>query len=390
MAPTFLEIDMLLNRYPREISGGQKQRVGIARALVREPVAFAMDEPLSHLDAKLRAYMRAELKRLQKELGITTVFVTHDQLEAMTMADQVAVMDMGVLQQHGPPQELFQQPASVFVAKFIGEPAMNLLPCEIQDEGERTYLVGEAVKLELAKATSQKARERATGNEMLLGVRPQHMILHQAGTAEANGRNVVSGTVYVAEPLGTEQLVVAGAMLCLMLGLFLVSTALYRRPALLRRLLDRLARRVNAPVSRFTTRSIYNPVGLEESIDNLYEAVEVARSKPLETGKALIYGVLTLFSDIACLYFVFYALGFPIRLDVLVVGYVITNYIISLLLMPEGIGITEVSLATVYTSLGVPSATVVVATLLFRFIAFWLPIGAGLVAMWRLRRESLL
>jgi multiple sugar transport system ATP-binding protein len=206
-AARLLEIDMLLDRFPKEISGGQKQRVGIARALVREPVAFAMDEPLSHLDAKLRAYMRAELKRLQKELGITTVFVTHDQLEAMTMADQVAVMDMGVLQQHGPPQELFQQPASVFVAKFIGEPAMNLLPCEIQDEGERTYLVGEAVKLELAKATSQKARERATGNEMLLGVRPQHMILHQAGTAEANGRNVVSGTVYVAEPLGTEQLV---------------------------------------------------------------------------------------------------------------------------------------------------------------------------------------
>ncbi len=206
-AAKLLEIDMLLDRYPKEISGGQKQRVGIARALVREPVAFAMDEPLSHLDAKLRAYMRAELKRLQKDLGITTVFVTHDQLEAMTMADQVAVMDMGVLQQHGPPQELFQHPTNVFVAKFIGEPAMNLLPCAMQDEGEHTYLVGEGVKLELSKSASQKVRERATGNELLLGVRPQHVILHRAGESGANGRNIVSGTVYVAEPLGTEQLI---------------------------------------------------------------------------------------------------------------------------------------------------------------------------------------
>lgn len=206
-AAKLLEIDMLLDRYPKEISGGQKQRVGIARALVREPVAFAMDEPLSHLDAKLRAYMRAELKRLQKDLGITTVFVTHDQLEAMTMADQVAVMDLGVLQQHGPPQELFHQPANVFVAKFIGEPAMNLLPCEMQGEGEQTYLVGESMKLELSKAASQKVHERATSNKLLLGVRPQHVILHHTGESQSNGRNIVSGSVYVAEPLGTEQLI---------------------------------------------------------------------------------------------------------------------------------------------------------------------------------------
>lgn len=190
--------------------------------------------------------------------------------------------------------------------------------------------------------------------------------------------------------LGREQVLVAGAMLSIVLGLFLASTALYRRPALLRRILDRVARLVNAPISKVTAKSIYKPVGLGESIDNFYKAVDVARSKPLETGKALFYGVLTLFSDIASLYFVFYALSFPIRLDILVVGYVVTNYIISLLLMPEGIGITEVSLATVYTSLGVPSATVVVTTLLFRFIAFWLPIGAGLIAMWHLRRQSLL
>ena len=206
-AAKLLEIDQLLDRYPKEISGGQKQRVGIARALVREPAAFAMDEPLSHLDAKLRAYMRAELKRLQKELGITTVFVTHDQLEAMTMADRVAVMDLGVLQQHGTPQELFHQPANVFVAKFIGEPAMNLLPCQMQDEGDQTYLVGAGVRMALPPATRQKAREQATSPNMLLGVRPQHAILHRAQTVEANGRNMLTGTVYVTEPLGAEQLI---------------------------------------------------------------------------------------------------------------------------------------------------------------------------------------
>ncbi len=188
--------------------------------------------------------------------------------------------------------------------------------------------------------------------------------------------------------LGMEQFLVAAAMLCLMLGLFVASIVLYRRPAQLKRALDRLSQTVAAPINKVTGRSLYNPDGLATGIDNFYKAVEVARSKPLETGKALIYGLLTLFSDIASLYFVFRALGFAISFDVLVVGYVVTNYVISLLLMPEGIGITEVSLATVYTSLGVPSAMVVVATLLFRFIAFWLPIGVGLVALWHLRRRA--
>jgi ABC-type sugar transport system ATPase subunit len=202
-----LEIDPLLSRLPKEISGGQKQRVGIARALVREPAAFAMDEPLSHLDAKLRAYMRAELKRLQKDLGITTVFVTHDQLEAMTMADRVAVMALGVLQQHGTPMELFQQPANVFVAKFIGEPSMNLLPCEIKSEGERAYLVGEGLQVNLADAVRQKVLDGVTNNKVLMGVRPQHMSLHQGGHLESNGHNFVNGAVYVSEPLGAETLV---------------------------------------------------------------------------------------------------------------------------------------------------------------------------------------
>jgi multiple sugar transport system ATP-binding protein len=202
-----LEIDMLLDRMPRQISGGQKQRVGIARALVREPVAFAMDEPLSHLDAKLRAYMRAELKRLQKDLGITTVFVTHDQLEAITMADRVAVMDLGILQQHGTPHELFAEPANVFVAKFIGEPPMNLLPCDLQDKDGEAHLVGEGLDLLLPDEMRAKAAEQSTTGEMLLGARPQHMLIHREGEIEVNGRNIFAGTVYITEPLGAEQLV---------------------------------------------------------------------------------------------------------------------------------------------------------------------------------------
>jgi uncharacterized protein (TIRG00374 family) len=190
--------------------------------------------------------------------------------------------------------------------------------------------------------------------------------------------------------MGPTQLRVALAMLGLMVGLFLLVVALYRRPLLLRRILDLTARLIDVPARKVARRSIYNPTGVTESIDNFYQAIEVARQKPLETCKALAYGVLTLFSDIASLYFVFYALGFPIRLDVLIVGYVITNYIISILLMPEGIGVTEASLTAVYSSLGIPPSIVVVATLLFRFIAFWLPIGVGLVALWDLRRQALL
>lgn len=190
--------------------------------------------------------------------------------------------------------------------------------------------------------------------------------------------------------MGTTQLLVAAAMICVMLGLLGSFLALYRRPRTLKRFLASLGKLVDAPIRRVRKESVYNPRSILVSTNNFYRAVEVARSKPLETAKGLVYGVMTLFSDIMCLYFVFHALGFPIRLDVLVVGYVVTNYIMSLLLMPEGIGVTELSLTAVYASLAVPSGIVVVATLLFRFIAFWLPIGVGLLAMWHLRRKALL
>ncbi len=117
----------LLDRYPRQLSGGQRQRVALARAIVRRPSAFLMDEPLSNLDAKLRGFMRAELKRMQHELGVTTIYVTHDQVEAMTLAHRVAIMDRGVLQQIGTPREVYDRPANLFVAGFMGSPPMNFL-----------------------------------------------------------------------------------------------------------------------------------------------------------------------------------------------------------------------------------------------------------------------
>ncbi len=190
--------------------------------------------------------------------------------------------------------------------------------------------------------------------------------------------------------IGTTQLLVAVAMLCLMACLIASVIAAYRHPRQLKRFLASLVKLIDVPIKKVMKKGMYDPKELLRSVNNLYSAIEMTRKKPLETGKALVYGVMTLFADMFSLYFVFHSLGFPIRLDVLVVGYVITNYIVSLLLMPEGIGVTELSLSAVYASLGVPPGTVVVATLLFRFIAFWLPIGVGLLGIWDLRRKSLL
>ncbi len=128
-----VELGQLLDRYPRQLSGGQRQRVALARAIIRRPTAFLMDEPLSNLDAKLRIQMRAELKHLQRELATTTVYVTHDQIEAMTLADRVAVMDEGVIKQLGPPKTIYADPANMFVAAFIGSPGMNLTHGELSD-----------------------------------------------------------------------------------------------------------------------------------------------------------------------------------------------------------------------------------------------------------------
>src|SRR5438034_4748878 len=134
-AAKILNLENLLDRKPRALSGGQRQRVALGRAIVREPAAFLMDEPLSNLDAKLRVQTRAEILRLQQRLGTTTIYVTHDQIEAMTMGDRIAVMNKGELQQLGTPEELYEHPANTFVAQFIGSPAMNLLPSAVLGVG---------------------------------------------------------------------------------------------------------------------------------------------------------------------------------------------------------------------------------------------------------------
>jgi multiple sugar transport system ATP-binding protein len=141
-AAEILDLDPLLKRKPKQLSGGQRQRVALGRAIVREPAAFLMDEPLSNLDAKLRVATRAEILKLQERLGITTIYVTHDQVEAMTMGDRIAVMNLGVLQQIGTPEELYENPANMFVAGFIGSPAMNLVPAQLVDAGGAGRVVG--------------------------------------------------------------------------------------------------------------------------------------------------------------------------------------------------------------------------------------------------------
>jgi multiple sugar transport system ATP-binding protein len=166
-AAKILDLTGHLDRKPANLSGGQRQRVAMGRAIVREPSAFLMDEPLSNLDAKLRVQMRAEVSRIQDRLGVTTVYVTHDQTEAMTLGDRVAVMRAGVLQQVGPPQELYDDPANLFVAGFIGSPAMNFMPATIE---------GDLVKLPMVDAPLESSTRAAlTGAKSLIaGIRPEH------------------------------------------------------------------------------------------------------------------------------------------------------------------------------------------------------------------------
>jgi multiple sugar transport system ATP-binding protein len=184
----------LLDRRPSELSGGQRQRVAIGRAMVRDPTAFLFDEPLSNLDAQLRAQMRVEIKRLHRRLGSTTVYVTHDQVEAMTMADRIVVMREGRVLQVGTPTELYETPADVFTARFIGSPAMNLLKTRRED-GALT-VAGARLPADVAPAAA---------GELLLGVRPHDLVVGE-GPAPAGGLTL-TGTVDAVEPTGAETLV---------------------------------------------------------------------------------------------------------------------------------------------------------------------------------------
>lgn len=195
-AAELLKIESLLERKPKQLSGGQRQRVALGRAIVREPKVFLMDEPLSNLDAKLRIHMRAELKKLQEELGVTTIYVTHDQVEAMTMGDKIAILKDGVLQQFDPPSKIYTRPTNVFVAGFVGSPPINLFDCILQED---FMLDAEAFKYPLPKAVAEAARATATSEKLILGIRPQDV--HVSKDAKV-GEPSFRADLYMTEPLG--------------------------------------------------------------------------------------------------------------------------------------------------------------------------------------------
>ena len=206
-AAKILGIEEFLARKPRALSGGQRQRVAMGRAIVRQPQAFLMDEPLSNLDAKLRVQMRAEISGLQRELNVTTLYVTHDQVEAMTMGDRVAVIRKGELQQVGTPQELYDEPVNLFVAGFIGSPAMNMVSAGVERDGES--LIARFGEHQLALSPEMVARRPAlegyVGREVVLGIRPED--LEDADIAGVDGRATIGGHVRLTEALGSEVVV---------------------------------------------------------------------------------------------------------------------------------------------------------------------------------------
>ncbi len=221
-----LRIENLLGRKPKQLSGGQRQRVALGRAMVREPKVFLMDEPLSNLDAKLRVYMRAELKKLQKELGVTTIYVTHDQVEAMTMGDSIAILNLGALQQFGNANDIYFHPVNVFVAGFIGTPPTNFFDCNLVKEDNYVFDAG-PFKYPVPESMREKAKEWPSS--LVLGIRPQDVRVHAKSRAisirqiskKAKARSgekrskfstssfpfqfLINATLEIDEPLGDRQ-----------------------------------------------------------------------------------------------------------------------------------------------------------------------------------------
>jgi len=222
-AARILEIEALVARMPRQLSGGQRQRVAMGRAIVRDPKVFLFDEPLSNLDAKLRVQMRTEIKRLRARVATTTIYVTHDQVEAMTLADRIVILNHGRIEQLGTPEEVYETPATIFVASFIGAPPMNLLPGKLVDGGRITLGDGQV----LALPTDLARRGAASAGEVLLGIRPEHLYPASAGAA------ILHGSAVVVEPLGSDTMV----------SLDIAGTALIAR------LPPRLIRRAGEPVA---------------------------------------------------------------------------------------------------------------------------------------------
>lgn len=206
-----LQIEHLLDRKPSQLSGGQRQRVAIGRALARQPKIYLFDEPLSNLDAKLRVEMRTELKKLHQRLKTTIVYVTHDQIEAMTLADRIAVMKDGIIQQFDTPQEIYDNPANIFVAGFMGSPAMNFLTCDVVQRGDKrgvsmTNKSGETVFISLPEHY-QDALENRVGEQVILGIRPEQITQKRLSKVDSELAVLFHAEVEVIEPTGPDTLV---------------------------------------------------------------------------------------------------------------------------------------------------------------------------------------
>ena len=215
-AAAMVELGDLLARRPRELSGGQRQRVALARAIVREPAVFLMDEPLSNLDAKLRVSTRAQIKNLQHELQVTTIYVTHDQVEAMTLADRVVVMNAGLIEQVGTPNDLYHSPITKFVAGFIGSPAMNFIPCQLeQAAGALRIRLSDTLSFPVPADRTARYTSQIGKANLILGLRPEHIAETRRHT-EANQHDF-DMMIDVIEPMGMETMVyftIAGADIC--------------------------------------------------------------------------------------------------------------------------------------------------------------------------------
>ena len=207
-AARILGLEELLKKKPRHLSGGQRQRVAMGRAIVREPQAFLMDEPLSNLDAKLRVQMRAEIAKIQRDLGVTTLYVTHDQTEAMTMGDRVAVIKKGLLQQADPPQTLYERPVNLFVAGFIGSPAMNMAEAELVRTNGMWFVQfgGHRLRVDDEVLEARPALKRYEGNRLIVGIRPEDMEDASLVAGAAEDRRIAA-VVGLREALGSEILV---------------------------------------------------------------------------------------------------------------------------------------------------------------------------------------
>ncbi|MCK1330302.1 MULTISPECIES: ABC transporter ATP-binding protein [unclassified Bradyrhizobium] len=208
-AARLLDITDLIDRKPKQLSGGQRQRVAMGRAIVRNPKVFLFDEPLSNLDAKLRVQMRIEIKKVHQKVRTTTVYVTHDQVEAMTLADRVVVMNKGRIEQIGTPNELYHKPATRFVAGFIGSPAMNFIPCRLEDVGGKLNVrLTDRISFPLPPARAARYSALPRSENLLLGIRPEHLTESHAHLEP--GVETFDTVLDVTEPMGMETLVYFG------------------------------------------------------------------------------------------------------------------------------------------------------------------------------------